>query len=453
MLEKLNELAEKYGERTAYIYNNEKLSYAQLFERAQKAAEKLAGKDKSPVAVFGGKNPDTMAAIIACLLTKRAYVPVNTKLPEERKNRIITASNANIIIDCTGKEPVFEKTENGAQEQEENDIAYIIFTSGSTGKPKGVPISYDNLDNFIRWITNLEPMNEFEHARVFNQAEFSFDLSTAAICYALFGGHAIVQNEENGDFASVFDTIAKNKADVFVVTPTFMRMLMLSKDFCKENYPFVKCIYFCGETLQKSLADAIFNRFPDIRILNAYGPTEATSAVCAVEITKELLEHEELLPVGTISDAATEIEIESGEIVLKGKSVFSGYLGEEVGKRLVSGYKTGDIGYIHDGKLYCKGRKDSQIKYKGYRIELSEIETDISKIPGVENCAVIAKKNPEGEVKMIKALFSGNAEENFIRKELSEKLPDYMIPKTIRKLSELPMNKNGKTDRKELEKL
>lgn len=453
MLEKLNELAEKYGERTAYIYNDEKLSYAQLFERAQKAAERLAGKDKSPVAVFGGKNPDTMAAIIACLLVKRAYVPVNPKIPEERKNRIITASNANIIIDCTGKKPVFEKIENGAQEQEENDIAYIIFTSGSTGEPKGVPISYGNLDNFIRWITNLEPMNGIEHAGVFNQAEFSFDLSTAAICYALFGGHAIVQNEENGDFASVFDTITKNKADVFVVTPTFMRMLMLSKDFRKENYPFVKCVYFCGETFQKSLADAIFERFPDIRILNAYGPTEATSAVCAVEITKEVLEHEELLPVGIISDAATEIEIESGEIVLKGKSVFSGYLGEEVGKRLVSGYKTGDIGYIRDGKLYCKGRKDSQIKYKGYRIELSEIETDISKIPGVENCVVIAKKNPEGEVKMIKAFFSGNAKEDFIRKELFEKLPDYMIPKTIRKLPELPMNKNGKTDRKELEKL
>ena len=129
MLEKLNELAEKYGERTAYIYNDEKLSYAQLFERAQKAAEKLAGKDKSAVAVFGGKNPDTMAMIIACLLAKRAYVPVNPKLPEERRNRIITASNANIIIDCTGKEPIFKEIENGAQEQEENDVAYIIFTS------------------------------------------------------------------------------------------------------------------------------------------------------------------------------------------------------------------------------------------------------------------------------------------------------------------------------------
>lgn len=453
MLERLNGLAEKYGERTAYIYNNEKLSYAELFERAQKIAGKLFGEDKSPVAVIGGKNPDTMAAIIACLLTKRAYVPVNPKIPEERKNRIITASNARIIIDCTGKEPLFEEIKNGAQKQMENDIAYIIFTSGSTGEPKGVPISYDNLDNFTRWITNLEPVNGFEHAGVFNQAEFSFDLSTAAIYYALFGGHAIIQNEENGDFAAVFDTITKNEANVFVVTPTFMRMLMLNRGFCEDNYPFIKCVYFCGETLQKSLVCAVFERFHDIRIINAYGPTEATSAVCAIEITKEVLEHEELLPVGTISDAATEIEIEDGEIVLKGKSVFSGYLGEEVGKRLVSGYKTGDIGYIHAGKLYCKGRKDSQIKYKGYRIELSEIETDISRIPGVENCAVVAKKNPEGEVKMIKAFFSGEAEENFIRKELSEKLPDYMIPKIIRKLPKLPMNKNGKTDRKELEKL
>ena len=146
MLEKLNELAEKYGERTAYIYNDEKLSYAELFERAQKAAEKLAGKDKSPVAVFGGKNPDTMAAIIACLLVKRAYVPVNPKIPEERKNRIITASNANIIIDCTGKEPIFKEIENDAQEQEENDIAFGYRILELAAQKRGMRISGGELD-------------------------------------------------------------------------------------------------------------------------------------------------------------------------------------------------------------------------------------------------------------------------------------------------------------------
>ena len=111
------------------------------------------------------------------------------------------------------------------------------------------------------------------------------------------------------------------------------------------------------------------------------------------------------------------------------------------------------MGFIENGKLYCKGRFDSQIKYKGYRIELSEIEANISSVSGTENCAVIVKRNPEGEVRLIKAFVSGNVSEEEIRKKLSENLPEYMIPKSIKKLAFIPFNKNGKIDRKELEKL
>ncbi len=453
MIEKLTELAEKYKDKTAYVYGGEELSYVELFERAQNYAKMLSGEDKSPVAVIGGKSPEVMAVILACLMTKRAYIPINESVPEERKNRIIIASKASVIINCKGRSTVFEKVKSGAHKEKKNDTAYIIFTSGSTGEPKGVPISYENLDNFINWITKLEPMNGFEHAKVLNQAEFSFDLSTAAIFYALFGGHALVQTDGKNDFCSFFDAIKKNRTEVFVVTPTFMRLLLLNSDFNDKEFPFVKCVYFCGETLHKRLVYELFERFDNIRIINAYGPTEATSAVSAIEISREMLEHEDILPVGEIASAATEITIEDGEIVLKGKSVFSGYLNEEAKNRLVCGYKTGDIGWIENGKLYCRGRKDSQIKYKGYRIELSEIEADIAKISGVEGCEVIAKRDSEGEVKMIKAFFAGTENEERIRNELSGKLPDYMIPKIIKKLEELPVNKNGKIDRKELEKL
>jgi D-alanine--poly(phosphoribitol) ligase subunit 1 len=231
----------------------------------------------------------------------------------------------------------------------------------------------------------------------------------------------------------------------------------LNKDFSEENYPFIKCIYFCGEMLQKSLVKEIFKRFPEIKIINAYGPTEAASAVSAIEITEEILEKEELLPVGKISSAATEITVENGEIVLKGKSVSKGYLSGETGgfykENGKNCFKTGDVGFIENGKLYCKGRSDSQIKYKGYRIELSEIEANISSVPRTENCAVIAKRNPDGEVRLIKAFVSGNVSEEEIRKKLSENLPEYMIPKSIKKLDFIPFNKNGKIDRKELEKL
>ena len=172
--------------------------------------------------LLSGKNMEMMSAILACIFAKRAYVPVDLSVPSERKEKIIASSSAGKVIDCTGKMTVIKNIENGARATRENDTAYIIFTSGSTGEPKGVPISYKNLDNFIEWITNLEPMKGVEHAKVLNHAAFNFDLSTAAVFYSLFKGNAIVQLENMNDFDGIFDTISRSKTDVIVATPTFL---------------------------------------------------------------------------------------------------------------------------------------------------------------------------------------------------------------------------------------
>lgn len=455
MIFEIEKTFEKFSEKKAYSVNGKEYSYSELFKRAKEISALLEDKN-APVAVLGNRSFETMAAIIACLFLKRAYVPVDVSLPEERKEKIIAASKSSELIDCSeGSAKV--KRIKAAENLSENKTAYMIFTSGTTGEPKGVPISYGNLENFINWITALEPLCNFEHASVLNHASFAFDLSTAAIYYAFAGGHTLVQFENSKDFENVFSVMEATKTDVLVATPTFVRLCLLNKDFAKEKFSFIKCIYFCGEALQKNLVDAVFKRFPEIRIINAYGPTEATSAVCAYEITKEMLKSEEILPVGKISSAATEIEIENGEIVLKGKSVFGGYLGinsENVfSKNGKNCYRTGDLGFIREGKLFCTGRKDNQIKYKGYRIELLEIESAISSVEGTENCAVIAKRNAEGEVRLLKAFVSGKITEAEIRKKLSEKLPEYMVPKSIKILETIPLNKNGKTDRKALGEL
>lgn len=454
MIFEIKELGEKYKNNIAYTAGGKSFTYCELFEKAKEISSEVLKEKAASAIIFGSRNFETMAAIIACVLSKTAYIPVDMNLPESRKEKIVKNSGASLIIDCSEEKISFKKIK---EENSENENAYVIFTSGSTGEPKGVPVSYENLDNFIEWITKLSPLNEFEHASVLNHASFSFDLSTAAIYYSLFGGHNLVQVENTADFEKMFSEIKENKVNVIVATPTFLRLCLLNKDFSEENYPFIKCIYFCGEMLQKSLVKEIFKRFPKMKIINAYGPTEAASAVSAIEITEEILAKEELLPVGKISSAATEITVENGEIVLKGKSVSKGYLsGERGGFYKENGkncFKTGDMGFIENGKLYCKGRFDSQIKYKGYRIELSEIEANISSVSGTENCAVIVKRNPEGEVRLIKAFVSGNVSEEEIRKKLSENLPEYMIPKSIKKLDFIPFNKNGKIDRKELEKL
>ena len=454
MIFEIKELGERYKNNIAYTAGGKSFTYCELFEKAKEISSEILKEKAASAIIFGNRKFETMAAIIACVLSKTAYIPVDMNLPKSRKEKIIENSGASLIIDCSEEKISFKKIK---EENFENENAYVIFTSGSTGEPKGVPVSYENLDNFIEWITKLSPLNEFEHASVLNHASFSFDLSTAAIYYSLFGGHNLVQVENTADFEKLFSEIKEKKVNVIVATPTFLRLCLLNKDFSEENYPFIKCIYFCGEMLQKSLVKEIFKRFPEIKIINAYGPTEAASAVSAIEITEEILAKEELLPVGKISSAATEITVENGEIVLKGKSVSKGYLSGETGgfykENGKNCFKTGDVGFIENGKLYCKGRSDSQIKYKGYRIELSEIEANISSVPGTENCAVIAKRNPDGEVRLIKAFVSGNVSEEEIRKKLSENLPEYMIPKSIKKLDFIPFNKNGKIDRKELEKL
>ena len=454
MIFEIKELGEKYKNNIAYTAGGKSFTYCELFEKAKEISSEILKEKAASAIIFGSRNFETMAAIIACVLSKTAYIPVDMNLPESRKEKIVKNSGASLIIDCSEEKISLKKIK---EETSENENAYVIFTSGSTGEPKGVPVSYENLDNFIEWITKLSPLNEFEHVVVLNHASFSFDLSTAAIYYSLFGGHNLVQVENTADFEKMFSEIKENKVNVIVATPTFLRLCLLNKDFSEENYPFIKCIYFCGEMLQKSLVKEIFKRFPKMKIINAYGPTEAASAVSAIKITEEILEKEELLPDGKISSAATEITVENGEIVLKGKSVSKGYLSGETGgfykENGKNCFKTGDMGFIENGKLYCKGRFDSQIKYKGYRIELSEIEANISSVSGTENCAVIVKRNPEGEVRLIKAFVSGNVSEEEIRKKLSENLPEYMIPKSIKKLAFITFNKNGKIDRKELEKL
>ena len=172
-------------------------------------------------------------------------------------------------------------------------------------------------------------------------------------------------------------------------------MLLLDSSFDIYHFSSIKCFFFCGECLEVETVRKLKFKFPDVNIINAYGPTEATCCVSLIEITKEMLDFD-LLPVGKVSTAAVDLFFDNDEIVLKGKSVFDGYLNlESESVYLEDGrscYKTGDIGFIKNDYLYCKGRIDQQIKYQGYRIELLDIEQNLLKIDGIVEAVVIAKK-------------------------------------------------------------
>lgn len=432
VLKKIAETVRNNPRRIAYKVNNKSITYKELWEKANLNAALFKKQGKAPIIIYGSKEIENFIAMISCLIAGRAYVPVNRNTPAQRINEIKSAISS---LDADG-------------------IAYIMFTSGSTGKPKMVPISVENLDNFASWVSNLKPLSEYTGCNVLNQAGFGFDLSVADIYYSLSNGHTLVAMDLDtaSEYSSIYPLFCREKINVAVLTPTFIRLCLLEENFNHSNCPELKCIYTCGEPLDKKIVQKLFAKFPSIKLINAYGPTEATSAVSGIVVTEAMLNDEKPLPVGDMKTNATEIIIDSGEIVLKGKSVSPWYL--EGGPD--GFYRTGDLGYIQDGLLYCLGRRDSQVKYKGYRIELMDIENNIKEIPGVRDCAVTASYTAEHTAKTIKAFVSAEAQEydsSYIRKELEKKIPDYMIPKTITILDSLPMNQNGKIDRKKLAEL
>lgn len=310
MIEKLLQIAKKNKEKIVYKIESDEITYGELLKRAEELAKSLENQGMSPVIIYGHKQISMLVSIVACLIAKRAYVPVDTYMPKERIYEIIKLSNANLIIkneaidinaiECLSVEEINKKY-NGITEKTENknEIAYIIFTSGSTGAPKGVPISYSNLENFISWISNLDGLKEYKNITVLNQANFSFDLSVADIYYTLFNGHTLVGLKNTDNYEKILEIIKCENINLMVVTPTFIKLLLLDNIFNSKDLPSLKCIYFCGETLEVQTVKKIRERFENIKIINAYGPTEATSAVSAVVVDDKMLE-KEYLPVRKI---------------------------------------------------------------------------------------------------------------------------------------------------------
>lgn len=461
---KIEALNPKYAAKAAYICGEKRLTYAKLYEKAERIAAVLKAQGGGAVAVLGNKEPEMIISILACIMARRAYVPLEDNLPQARIAAAIRQAECTLVlkngsacpdcgIPCSSLAELEHATKKSADGGAQNETAYIIFTSGSTGTPKGVPISYANLGNFTRWICSDEVLSGFEHPVVFSPASFGFDLSVAGIYYALSAGGTIVtvSREEQKSFDGIFAALQKNSAEIAVLTPTFMKLCLLNADFNAENFPKLRCCWFCGERLEKALCEKLLRRFPSLKIINAYGPTEATCAVCSAMITAETLAAGEPLPVGDISSAACKIEIENGEIILSGTSVFGGYIGaaERTGGR----FATGDLGEIRGGKLYCTGRADGRIKYKGYRIELGDIEANILAVGGVRACCAVAKRSKNGDTAYIKVFVSAEPTlgEETLRTALKSALPEYMIPKVIEFLPQLPVNEHGKTDRRLLE--
>lgn len=481
LLENILKQIKEHQEQIAYTVNSKRYTYKEFYKYVCNIYWLLLEKNnkQKPVLVYGHKDVYMKATFLACSLAGMAYIPVDISFPEDRIKKIIDEVNPDLIIGNFENKLANTITQTEIEElmNKDNfkdiekiylkpeDVYYIIFTSGSTGIPKGVQVTYKNLDSCINWLQKIIDVKE---GTVLNQGVFSFDLTVADLYYSLANGmeHFVIEKQTQSDFNKLFETFKSSNATLAVFTPSFADLLLLDKSFKQETMPNLKIILFCGEKLLAGTAKKIKERFKNIKIINSYGPTECTFAITSIEITQKMIEENDI-PIG-IAKSDVKIYIvdenlqeqrsgETGEILITGKSVAKGYIGENKGKFITykgkNAYLTGDIGYFKNDKLYYVARKDKQIKYKGYRIELLDIEKNLYKLGYVEKAVAVAKQNKEGKVTKIIAFIKlkENAIKNEIeiKKDISTKLPQYMCP-TIKIIERFPLNRNGKIDEKKL---
>lgn len=486
------------SEKIAMINGGDSITYRELWQQSDVLAnyiKETCDADKAPLIVYGHKHPHMLSAFIACAKSGRAYVPIDISVPLQRVKAIIDSVNPRLILateplDGAGYPVVNILTDDytsGITAQntpddylQEHEVYYIIFTSGSTGTPKGVQITYGALNRFTEWALTLGRNNKRNQVFI-NQAPFSFDLSVMDLYMNLASESCLYALEKSvqSDYKQLFARLRQSGANVWVSTPSFVELCMADKSFCQALMPEMQLFIFCGETLTNKAADELAIRFPDAEIYNTYGPTESTVAVTGVCVGSEIRRRYTPLPVGRakpgtvikILDGMTELpEGEKGEIVIIGNTVSAGYWKNprENAKAFFEypldgtpapAYRTGDKGYFLDGQLFYCGRIDLQIKLHGYRMEIEDVEKNLTRVPGVEK-AVVAPVYEDGKVKYLKAyciygqpIESAYQTQKAIKQKMAEFVPGYMIPKKITFVQEIPMTANGKADRKRMQEM
>jgi len=475
----------------AVTCGDEAVSYRALDAQASRVALRLAALGVGPdrfVGVCHSRTPRMLAAILGILKSGAAYVPLDPAYPQARIEYILGDSGAQAVLtDCLGRAVLPVGTpnvidmdellsadvgtlqdlhESGQTARSDADLAYVIYTSGSTGKPKGVLIEHRQASAFIQWVLGAFTRDDLDG--VLAATSICFDLSVFEMFAPLAKGGRVVLVD------NVLALKGRGVADVTLINtvPSAIRPLLDASAIPSS----VRCINLAGELLRQDLVDAL-HELPGVRVNDLYGPSEDTtySTWCRRErgghetIGRPIANtqvyvldhHGSLLPPGLV-----------GELHIAGAGLARGYLNQpaltdekfildpNTGKRL---YRTGDRArFDADGNLRYAGRKDNQVKVRGFRVELGEIETRISSHPRVRDCAVIVRNDVSTEENLVIVGYIVGGKDgpgidevrdtltDDVLAHLSTTLPAYMVPSVFVVLPALPLTPNGKIDRNAL---
>lgn len=362
------------------------------------------------------------------------------------------------------KEYCFYQRNDDSERIFDDDIAYILYTSGTTGVPKGVVISSEAAYNFIHSLKDIICSNG--DLKIMCNTSFNFDISFLESIATLYYGLTIqfLDLKEQNNPKIIRNMIEKNKVDIVQMTPTLLSNLYV---YFRGKCNFLnnlEMLLVGGEKFPSKLVP-VLQTMTDLTVYNMYGPTEATVWATFKKVETEPVSIGKALPgynVFVVDDDNNIIKNEIGEICISGKSVANGYLNdiELTQKRFckdVSGYsdimyKTGDLGIQDDdGEIICLGRKDTQIKFRGYRMELEEIETVVKRKKDIQEAIVVLKKDAKNQDILVCYYMSSSDHDNReMNAFLLDYIPNYMIPKNFIRVNEFPVKSNGKIDRSTL---
>ena len=501
MIEAIEHFAQVQPDFPVYDILGQVHTYGDLKKDSDSLAaqiDRLGLLDKSPVVVFGGQEYEMLATFVALTKSGHAYIPIDSHSALERVAAIVEVAEPSLIIAINDfpladvAAPIFSAEQVQAAFREGasyelshpvqgDDNYYIIFTSGTTGKPKGVQISHNNLLSFTNWMITDKEFATPARPQMLAQPPYSFDLSVMywAPTLALGGTLFALPSAVTQDFKQLFETILSLPIAIWTSTPSFADMALLSDDFNSQKLPQLTHFYFDGEELTVKTAQKLRDRFPQARIINAYGPTEATVALSAVAVTDEMLQNYKRLPIGyTKADSPTFVIDEEGqkvpngqqgEIIVCGPAVSKGYLNnpEKTAEAFfefegLPAYHTGDVGSMTDeGLLLYGGRMDFQIKFNGFRIELEDVSQNLNKSKYIESAVAVPRYNKDHKVQNLLAyviLKDGVAEQfereiditKAIKEDLQDIMMSYMMPSKFLYRETLPLTPNGKIDIKGL---
>jgi amino acid adenylation domain-containing protein len=500
----LHQVFERQVERTpdapALLFGRSSLTYKEFNLHVNRLANHLihsGAEVEDIVGVCMERSPELMVAIYAIHKAGGAYMPMDPNYPAERMEMILEDARPKLILTNRKSEtsipgrfrkiylddiltsPLSDNEDSPVTGVKSNNLAYLIYTSGSTGKPKGVMIEHHSVINKIEWMQYQHPLNHED--AIMLKTPVTFDVSVWELFWWMFNGAKLAILPPGGEKEpkTIIEDVEAHKVTTIIFVPSMFAPFVayVRANQSASRLKSLKWIIQIGEALSPQLVND-FNQLltPEFNplMVNTYGPTEATVAVSWYNCPKGdqiekiyigkpisntrllVLNHKnKIQPIGV-----------PGELVITGVNLSRGYLNrpdlnkerfiefEYLNNRKLKGYKTGDlVKWMDDGNIDFIGRVDNQVKIRGYRIELGDIESKLLEFQKIKSAAVVVNQsNPENKFiagyVVLKKPGSCTAED--IKKFLTAKLPDYMIPAYLMILDEIPLNTSGKIDRKAL---